>query len=119
MLLNSFYTILQSENNAGQITARIKLNPQHEIFNGHFPGNPITPGVVQIQMIKEIAGEVLGKKLNLVSMHTCKFLKILNPVECLELNIKINTEPIAEGIKVNATGEEGGAAFFKISAILS
>ena len=54
MLLDNFYTILSSESSDSTIwTIQIKLNPEHPVYQGHFPGHPVVPGVCLLQLIKE------------------------------------------------------------------
>ena len=38
------------------IVATFWVDPQREIFKGHFPGNPICPGVIQIETMAQVAG---------------------------------------------------------------
>ena len=46
MLLDNFYTILSSESSDSTIwTIQVKLNPGHPVYQGHFPGHPVVPGV--------------------------------------------------------------------------
>ena len=52
MLINNFYKIKNIE--AGEkYVVNIEMNPAHEIYNGHFPGMPVVPGVCLTQMVKE------------------------------------------------------------------
>lgn len=105
------------ENTSGKVISKIKLNPAHKIFSGHFPNNPITPGVVQIQMVKEILEKFYNKELHLLKMPRCKFLKIVNPNETPILSIHINISVMGNVIKVDAFGEEKSTIFFKLSAM--
>ena len=50
LFLNKLYSI--EENTHTRI--RVKLNSNHEIFSGHFPDNPILPGVCALQIAKEV-----------------------------------------------------------------
>ena len=51
------YSIVSAE---GQ-QLRLQLHPEHEIYQAHFPGNPITPGVCQVQIVAELAGRQLQR----------------------------------------------------------
>lgn len=116
MLLNDFFDIIESTNVETKLISRIKLNAEHKIYGGHFPGNPVTPGVVQMQMVKEILEKHIGKELKLLTMSRCKFLKILSPVETPALFISIEISQADGVIKINTSGQEKENTFFKFSA---
>lgn len=75
MLEHELYTIIEITGNA----VRIRVNPESVIFRGHFPGNPITPGVCQVGIIGELAGKICGGKLSMSEVKTLKFTEILRP----------------------------------------
>lgn len=80
-LLDDFYTLdvlTQTENG---VSAEVTLNPEHRIFNGHFPENPVVPGVCMMQMIKEILQVARNKEFILAESSNIKFMNILNPDE--------------------------------------
>ena len=56
----TYYHILSSEITADEGVFRVALNADCEVYQGHFPGEPISPGVCNIQMIKECAERCLG-----------------------------------------------------------
>ena len=62
-ILTDFYTLQSYDKNEKSFVANIILNKDHEIFKGHFPGNPVTPGVCMMQIVKELTEEFTGKKL--------------------------------------------------------
>ena len=79
MLLNDFFTIRDTESSPTEIWAELIINAEHKIFEGHFPNQPVVPGVCMMQMIKEILELVLGKETNLLHAAEMKFLAIINP----------------------------------------
>jgi 3-hydroxyacyl-[acyl-carrier-protein] dehydratase len=81
MLLNDFFTINDKVSSASEIWAEIFINANHKIFEGHFPNQPVVPGVCMMQMIKEILEQVIGKETNLVQAADMKFLAVINPQE--------------------------------------
>lgn len=78
-----------------------------ELFLDHFPGYPIVPGVLQIEMIAQMAGKCAaltlpGKLPVLGTVRSAKFYRQLRPEErCL---IKVQIEKIASQY-VQANGE--------------
>ena len=49
----TYYHILSSEITTDAGVFRVALNADCEVYQGHFPGEPVCPGVCNIQMIKE------------------------------------------------------------------
>ena len=81
MLFKGFYNnekTISSDHN--KLITRIKLNKDHDIYNGHFPNNPIMPGVIIIQIIKEILEEHLGCELFLREIINIKYISPINPI---------------------------------------
>lgn len=116
-ILNNFYTLESSEKAENEsFIAQIKLNPEHDIFNGHFPGNPVTPGVCMMQIVKELTEEFTGKKLFLKSASNVKFMAIINPFETPELILNLDITENEDGIKVKNTTSFGETIALKLSA---
>ena len=90
MLLKEFYNILESET-LGKDAAyfKVELNPRHEIYMGHFPGNAVTPGVGLLQIVKELLEFQLKIDLRLQDITMLKFLTLVDPNENSELNFKL------------------------------
>ncbi|WP_312555648.1 3-hydroxyacyl-ACP dehydratase [Empedobacter brevis] len=92
MLIPNLYTIKKSEKvDDSNFKVQIELNPNHEIFEGHFPNNPITPGVCMMQIIKELTEGIVSKDLFLSKVSNVKFMATINPFKqaILDLNLTI------------------------------
>ena len=117
MLLNDFFTISELNASTDKLVVQIGLNAKHKIFDGHFPDNPVTPGVVQLQIVKEILEVHFKKELGLKIISKCKFLNILNPSNTPFITITIDFTLVDAQIKMNAVGAFEETSFFKFSAI--
>ena len=62
-------------------TAHLRCNPEHLIYQAHFPGNPITPGACLLQTAGELLQRKLGRPLFLKSSKNVKYLNVLIPAE--------------------------------------
>ncbi|MCD2425012.1 3-hydroxyacyl-ACP dehydratase [Niabella pedocola] len=119
MLKNDLYTVTAFENNMGTVAAAISLNTAHPIFNGHFPGQPVLPGVCMMQIVKELTEEATGKKLFLNDAAQCKFLSMVDPGKTPELQVTIDyKEPSEDRVAIVAVLKSTEATFFKMSANL-
>jgi len=94
MLIEGLYTLQSMERNDQEVNAKVQLHKEHDVFKGHFPGNPIMPGVCMIQMIKELTEKVTGKTLFLSVATNVKFMAKINPEEneVVDLYLKVSTE---------------------------
>jgi 3-hydroxyacyl-[acyl-carrier-protein] dehydratase len=103
MLQGNFFTIQFIQASPNAINARLEINPSHPIFQGHFPGIPVVPGVCMIQMLKEILESVIGQTTRLVKSDQIKFLSVLDP----NLNKIIQAElkyGLGQGGEIQAAG---------------
>ena len=108
------FTTDESEANLQQSLATVSLNINHPIYNGHFPGNPVVPGVCQVQMVKELAEHACSQALNLRESDNIKFLSMINPMQNSILEFSILIKPIGEKqISVTASIGSGSLVFFK------
>jgi 3-hydroxyacyl-[acyl-carrier-protein] dehydratase len=117
ILKDNFYTINELEFVENKIQASIKIDSNHSIFEGHFPNNPITPGVVEMEIVKEIVSEGIKKTLKMSKMSNCKFLAILNPLNSSEVNVNIDVlEQENNRIRISAQILDQQTVYLKISA---
>lgn len=100
MLLKDFYTVNSLDVAESKVAANITINKDHEVFKGHFPGNPVTPGVCMMQIIKELTEQVVEEKLFMQSSSNIKFMAIINPEVNPDLNITLDINKTDTGFKV-------------------
>ncbi|MBU2974580.1 3-hydroxyacyl-ACP dehydratase [Zobellia sp. B3R18] len=116
MLIEGLYTVENFKQEDQTVQATVKLNAAHEVFKGHFPGNPVMPGVCMIQIIKELTEQATGKKLFLSVASNIKFMAIINPEknDVIELTLTIAEDD--ETVKVKNTTSFEETLALKLSA---
>lgn len=119
MLINDLFKIENIEKKDNVINSKVTINAANHIFDGHFPNNPITPGVVQIQLAKEILELHYNKTFKLNTIGRCRFVAILNPAENPTIEVSLTIVETEEGLKVNALGKNEANSYFKFSATYS
>ncbi|HIZ33283.1 MAG TPA: hypothetical protein H9814_07075 [Candidatus Bacteroides merdigallinarum] len=112
MLLNDFYQITEQASQA----FRIRLNPAHEIYRAHFPGQPITPGVCQIQLVTELLSQLLDAEATLTDCKNVKYLSVVRPEETPELTVRFAKLACEEDTcRASVVLEDGDRVFSKMS----
>ncbi|NQT78201.1 MAG: hypothetical protein HQ565_10835 [Bacteroidetes bacterium] len=81
MDLQSLFTISEQNIRQDEFDALITFDPDHDIFKGHFPGQPVVPGVCLIHIVKEIAGIIAKREVLLKDGNNIKFLNMIDPRE--------------------------------------
>jgi len=119
MVLENFYTIKKKELvKENTYSFDISINSKHSIFEGHFPGNPIMPGVCMMQITKDIVEDVTGNKLFMKKCSNVKFMAIINPEINKDLNLKIDIIHEENGdIKVKNVTKFEETVALKLTAI--
>lgn len=116
MLIKDFYKVLSLNQEGDQVQVQIFVNKDHAIFKGHFPGNPVMPGVCIMQIIKELTEQVVDNDLFMFKANNIKFKSIINPElhPTLDLQLKITEEE--DFIKVKNTTKFAETVALQLSA---
>lgn len=90
------------------------LTMNEEFFQGHFPGNPIMPGVLQLEAMAQCAAPILltmnayKDKLTLfAAMENIRFKNIVRPGDRLDMDVQLTKLKGPIG-KVHAIGSVDG-----------
>lgn len=76
-----------------------------DFFNGHFPGNPVMPGVLQIEALAQVGGILVMNSIEepekhipyLAGIENFRFRKMVSPGDTLVMRLRFIT-PIKRGI---------------------
>lgn len=103
----------------GSVKAHFYVRPEMDIFKGHFPGRPILPGVIQVEMMAQASSFVLlavvaktfkqsDLELALTGVTTAKFRRPVLPGMNLVLHTtmtKFRTPMIASDCQIFHEGQ--------------
>lgn len=118
MLEGSFYTVSHQQTGENKLEATLRINPQHVIFSGHFPGQPVVPGVCMLQMVTELAVALIGRQLSLQNGQEMKFLRVIDPGVDATIQALVQLQPSTNGqLMVQATLFSGETVFFKFRGL--
>lgn len=101
----------------GKVQSEIELNAAHDIFKGHFPDNPVVPGVCLIQISKEMLEKSLNTSTHLIQSSQVKFLAVVDPRVDAVLKVAIETKEQDGLISANAVISAGEKVFFKFKGV--
>ncbi len=94
------YEITSSDGNNLAIT----MLPDHCVYQGHFPGNPITPGVMTLKMIRECVESMENRSLRYAAIKNCRFAAVIRPNDKLRLTTELRHDNGSVFVKAALTG---------------
>jgi len=107
----------------GQSGFNIILNPDHLIYKAHFPGQPVTPGVCILQMLRELLSVEMDKQLFIKNIKNAKFISMMSPVTDSRVSVMFSSvTPEEGGIKAQGVvtrRDESDQLFLKFSIFLT
>jgi 3-hydroxyacyl-[acyl-carrier-protein] dehydratase len=72
------------------------ITMNEDLFNGHFPNNPIFPGVLQVEALAQISActllckpEYAGKLVLFAGIDNVKFKRVVRPGDRLDFEVEV------------------------------
>jgi 3-hydroxyacyl-[acyl-carrier-protein] dehydratase len=120
MFKDTLFTIIQMSVDGSHGEFEIRLNAEHPIYTGHFPNDPITPGVCIVQITTDLFEHVQGKPCALTEAKNIKFLNLVRPKEHAIIRYSMDWEPAdANHYKVKSMVTDGDTVFAKMSVTIA
>ena len=92
------------------ITTTFFVDPTRDIFRGHFPGEPVLPGVYSVECMAQTADILLlsteryaGKIPLFLGINNVRFLKKILPGDTIEIRAKLASERAEKAIATCST----------------
>ncbi len=71
----------------GAITQTFRLAADLPCYEGHFPGEPVTPAVVQILLARIVLEDACGHGLRVGQVNGGEFRRVIKPGEPIDLRL--------------------------------
>ena len=116
-MLSNYFSIVSERIDGSTGVFDVRLNPECEVYEGHFPGEPVSPGVCNIEMLLECAQRVAGFPLRARKINRCRLTTLITPISHPELELHINlTEKEPSLWVLNAEIGKGDANYMVLKA---
>lgn len=119
MLIKDYYLINHMTKTGETAVFFITLRADSTVYEGHFPAEPISPGVCNIQMIKECAELVAGKPLLLNHLQQCRLTTLITPMKHSQVEVVLRLDEKEGTYRLKATLGKGADCYLELKAELS
>ena len=111
-LWHFLFTIIKSAKD--EICAQVTTDGQSPWFSGHFPDNPILPGIAQLKIVADIIAASREDAIYMTAVSRVKFRKIVKPGEPLDVHAIIGKKNEQYSFRITSNHEEvcSGMMFF-------
>ena len=109
--IGKVYTVLDKKDNY-----LITIDFSHPVFEGHFLKNPILPGVMMCDIIRDIVSEKSGVRVQLLFAKSIKFTRVIVPSENNTYKVTIVMVNEEDEYNVRADVSQDNDTYFKINA---
>ena len=113
--LAGFYSVISDATTDNTATVAISINPKHEVYEGHFPNQPVAPGAALTQMVIDEASRLFANGRMFVGAKQVKFLSVLDPNHVNELTMEFTFAVREELVQFSCVGKHLETIFFKIN----
>ena len=98
--------VLEDVNRQEEIVARAEIDRKSPWFSGHFPGEPILPGIAQLHMVLEAIQHAEGIDLKLKGLKRVRFKKVIQPEdEIIIITGPLEDNPFSYSFRILVGGE--------------
>ncbi|MCQ2073654.1 MAG: beta-hydroxyacyl-ACP dehydratase [Bacteroidaceae bacterium] len=119
LLKDKFFSIENTVISNDGVTYQIRLLSDCDCYRGHFPGKPVSPGVCNIEMIRECAELFTGKDLFIEEIKQCRLTAVSSPAICPSLDVAIKLIPASDNTayEINASITDQARTYMSLKGI--
>lgn len=111
---DALFNINKIMHDDGNINATLDINKGCNIFNGHFPGQPVVPGACMLQIVKEVLEAALNTSLRLKKADNLKFMAVIDPENTQTVKLEVACKFTGDDVNVIAKLVNGDVVYFKL-----
>ncbi len=75
-------------------------------FSGHFPDDPIYPGIAQLKMVVDLLAESMPDTMYMSGLSRIKFRKIVRPDDVLDISVSSDNKEDSYTFKITSGDED-------------
>lgn len=118
--MKALYTYHQMSIDDDKLSCQVKIDPVHNVFQGHFPDMAVMPGVCMIQMMIDAVAVHLDADVVMHQASMIKFIHMWLPDVHQEADLNISFQLNERELHVkNCVLSAAGQPFFKFKGRLN
>jgi 3-hydroxyacyl-[acyl-carrier-protein] dehydratase len=99
------------------MTKQVKVPLDSIWFDGHFPNDPILPGVAQLALVLDLLKETIGQPISATEVSRVRFKQAIRPDEEITIEVSPKAEPLSFGFRILSGTEQACSGNVRIQTI--
>lgn len=100
------YSLVEKKMEEGKIVTSAPIAAHSPWFSGHFPDDPILPGIAQLKMVADLVVSSTQGAVRMTGVSRVKFRKIVRPEEVLDIHVTCGNKADQYKFKITSGGED-------------
>ena len=88
------------------MVATVTIAANSPWFSGHFPDDPILPGIAQLKMVADLVTSSTEDTLRMTGVSRVKFRKIVRPEEVLDIHVTCGNKAEQYTFKITSGSDD-------------
>lgn len=97
------------------VQAEFEVPADSKWFDGHFPEEPILPGIAQLSMIADLLGDAIGSPATITQVSRVRFKRVIQPAEPITVRISSKEDALSFGFQILSGAEPVCSGNIRIS----
>lgn len=119
LLLNKYFKIISESHENDSALFHVSLLSDCDVYRGHFPGNPVSPGVCNIEMIKECFCTLANGNPRIKTIDRCRLTAVASPKISPTLDVAMKWTKDGDGWHVMAVLKDENRQYMDFKATLN
>ena len=102
-----WYSLVESKKmEKDEMDVRVTTDDNSPWFSGHFPNDPILPGIAQLEMVANLIAASRKDNVRMTGLSRVKFRKIIRPGEQLDIHAAPGSKKEQYAFRITSGNEE-------------
>ena len=102
-----WYSLINMDRlSSNEIIMYTRVSPDSPWFSGHFPGEPILPGIAQLEMALDGIKRLSKKNLKILGVRKVRFKKFIRPNDKIKIKVALREgDALSYSFRIMVDGE--------------
>lgn len=101
----------------GKVSCTVAVNGDDSVFEGHFPNQPILPGVIVLESVKRVTQYAVERPLILDKLNFVKFMKPVIPDTGDAIGVEVEFVLVENTVQVKAEMKSELGVYSKVKGV--